>query len=165
MSKMLPNMERMSDEDLGQMFRNCIKATLLNKPNRKEAEDRMAAINEVLRSRSPARDSKTPKEERPEKGLLKTIGYHVGSSGLNAEERRELLDYAMQGVLPFVQSVSYMNEWGEPSSSTRYRKLHRVLASFRTTASNQPNQATAFKEWGDDIAYIEHKWKNSTTVT
>lgn len=90
---------------------------------------------------------------------MKTAGYRVGSNGLSTQRRWALLDQVMGGVLPFVGSPAHMLEWGEPNSRVRYRKLHRVIAGFRTGAKSQDWLAKAFADWSEDLDYIEREWK------
>ncbi|MEC3911029.1 hypothetical protein U5A82_11275 [Sphingobium sp. CR2-8] len=93
-------------------------------------------------------------------GVLKTIGYKVGLDGLPPNDRRLRLDYVMSGALPFVGSPAHMQEWGQPLSFVRYRKLHRVLAGFATSAKNQgPHMVHAAEDWMEDLDYIERVWK------
>lgn len=156
---MTMNIAKEPDEKLEQMFRNCMVSILEDKPNRKQAEDMISKINDVWCRRSQSQ-GRPPSTESPDIGVLKVVGYSVGnSSKLSPKERHVLLDYVMVGILPFVHSSSHMDEWGEPNSQARYRKLHRVLASFRTGAANRLELAIAFEEWDKDVAYIESEWK------
>lgn len=153
------NLEAMTDGKLEQLYRNCLAAILENKPNRKQAEAIIDEINLVWQARLDAVIAGNYKPDSPETGVLKTVGYQVGNQGLPAKARRAILDYVIAGTLPFVGSPAHMREWGEPNTLTRYRKLHRVLAGFRTSAGKQPDLARAHDHWDEDIDYIEREWR------
>lgn len=153
------NLEAMSDNDLGNLYRNCLAAILQDKPTKARAQEIIEEINAVWQARLSAAVKGDYKAESPEIGVLKTIGYHVGNDGPRTQARWRLLDYVMSNVLPFVGSPAHMHEWGEPNSLTRYRKLHRALASFRTRAGNQPHLVESHRKWDEDIDYIEREWK------
>lgn len=154
------NLAKMSDGDLERMFRSCVNAITQAKPNAGEAEKRLGEINAIWRTRLSAALEGRYKAESPEVGVLKTLGYQVGKEGLPERARRALLDYAMSGNLPFVGSPAHMMEWGDPCTSTRYRKLHRVLAGFATSARTQgEHMSVAGANWEADLAYVEDVWK------
>lgn len=154
------DLRKMSDSALEQMYRNCIEAIVRDKPTKATAETRLEEINAVWQARLGAATAGQYKADSPEVGVLKTIGYRVGLDGLPLSGRRLRLDYVMSGVLPFVGSPTHMHEWGEPLSPVRYRKLHRVLAGFATSAKSQgPHMVHAAEDWTEDLAYIERVWK------
>lgn len=154
------NLGKMSDIELEQMYRNCVEAIVRDKANKAGAEKRLEEINAVWRARLSAAAAGQYKADSPETGVLKTVGYQVGGDGLPPDARRQRLDYVMSGELPFVGSPAHMLEWGDPLSLSRYRKLHRVLAGFATSARSQgPRMAAAADDWTQDLAYIEAVWK------
>ena len=151
---------RMSDIELEQMYRNCIEAILEDKPTKAAAKSRLDEINAVWKARLSAAAAGQYKAESPKVGVLKTVGYQVGGDGLPPNERRDRLDYVMTSALPFVGSPAHMHEWAEPRSLSRYRKLHRVLAGFITSATSEgPHKANAAEDWAEDLAYIEREWR------
>lgn len=153
------SVEEMSDGELEQLFRNCLSAIAGEKPNATRAATKISAINAVWRKRLAAAQAGSYKPESPETGVLKTIGYRVGRQGEKTKTRWALLDFVMRGELPFVGSPAHMAEWGEPNGLVRYRKLHRVLAGFRTSAANRPELAQAFADWAEDLDWLETEWR------
>lgn len=157
------NINAMSDKEIEQLYRNCLNAIIDEKPTKDRAAALIVDINAVWKSRLGAMLAGQYKPESPDIGVLKTMGYQVGHSGLATKSRWALLDHVMKGTLPFVGSPAHMHEWGEPYSLMRYRKLHRVLAGFRTSASQQDNLAKAHDDWSEDLDYIERTWKPNLT--
>jgi len=153
------NLDAMDDNKLEIMYRHCLAAIMENKPNKADAEKRIGEINAVWQKRLRAADAGDYKAESPEIGVLRTVGYRVGNDGLATSARWALLDHVMSGVLPFVGSPAHMLEWGDADSLVRYRKLHRVIASFRTSVRNQEWLARAFDDWGEDLDYLEREWQ------
>jgi hypothetical protein len=73
--------------------------------------------------------------DRPELGML-ALGYRVGhTEGKPPRIRRLTLTFVLEGELPMVHSAIYTEEWGEPGSLKRYRKLVRkqsIKAKYET---------------------------------
>lgn len=156
------DLRKLSDGELEQMYRNCIEAITRDKVIviRLAAEARLEEINAVWKERLAAAAAGHYKADSPERGVLATVGYKVGGDGLPQGARRVRLDFVMTGELPFVGSPAHMLEWAEPRSRARYRKLHRVIAGFATSARSQgPHMASAAEEWTEDLAYIEAVWE------
>lgn len=129
------------------------------KPTAERGRALIRDINAVWEARLQAAKEGKHKADTPEVGVLKAVGYQVGRSGVKEKERRELLDQIMSDTLPFVGSPAYMYEWGEPLTRNRYRKLHRVLAVFRSGAQNDERMEEAVRHWSDDLGYIEGVWE------
>lgn len=153
------NLVGMDDNKLLQLYLNCMEAVRANKPNAAKALELVKEINGIWQQRLSAAIDHQYKADTPEVGLLKTLGYRVGNSGEKEKRRREILDMVMSQILPFVGSPAYMHEWGAPFSRERYRKLHRVLTVFRSSAQRFGNMEAAVEHWGDDLLYIEQVWK------
>lgn len=153
------NIPTMSDQQLENLYRNCINAIAKDKPTRPQAEGLIAEINRVWEKRLSAAVAGQYKAESPERGVLRRLGYQVGNDGMPLAKRRELLDFAMTGQLPFTGSPAHMLEWGEPLSPARYRKLHRVLTVLQSGARSKGNMARAEQNWRQDLEYIEEFWK------
>ncbi len=149
----------MSDGELFNLYQNCVQRVIGDHLQKTEALEILKAVNAQWRVRLEGAKSGDYKAESPEKGVLATVGYKVGNFGEKQLIRRKLLDFVMQDDIPFCGSPAHMHEWGVPLSVQRYRKLHRVLASFRTGAENKPHLEKAWREWVEDIQYIEHSWK------
>ncbi|CAK1735148.1 hypothetical protein [Vibrio crassostreae] len=111
-------------------------------------------------------DGSLPEVEWPKIGVLKAVGYTVGAQGLLQADRRTILTNVYMQSLPYVDSRSYMNEWGEPLSSDRLKKMAETLASLTKGAKRktQANMKQAIRDWESDLAwlkeqyYLEHKY-------
>lgn len=156
------NIPTMSDQELENLYRNCINAIAKDKPTRPQAEGLIAEINSVWEKRLSAAVVGQYKAESPERGVLRRLGYQVGNDGVSLAKRRELLDFAITGQLPFTGSPAHMLEWGEALSTARYRKLHRVLTVWHSGARSKGNMEKAQANWAQDIEYIEATWRHLT---
>ena len=92
-----------------------------------------------------------------ERGLLSFLGYAVGQTGAFTSERRRVLDYTYNKIIPRVHSHEYMEEWGEPQTSQRLKKIARSIASFARTAKRKVNSdmQMAITEWEQDLSYLK----------
>ena len=96
----------------------------------------------------------------PQDGMLSAVGYHVGIvQGKSEAIRHKLLDYIMTGTLPPAGSPPYYEEWGEPLTQQRYRKLHRVITVQASSNDHFENREKAVSEWRNDLAYLHDNWK------
>jgi hypothetical protein len=156
---MPPDLNGKDDNALTVMYQNCIRAIIENNKFAPQARAQLEQINDIWSHRLKLAASGLYKADTPTVGVLKTVGYQVGNSGEKSARRREILDFVMSSRLPPVGSPAYMLEWGEPNSKERYRKLHRVLTVFRSGGLHDPKMDQACRDWGDDLAYIEAKWR------
>lgn len=107
-----------------------------------------------------------PEIHWPKIGVLKAVGYSVGSQGVLKQQRLEILKNVYEQTLPYVESKSYMIEWGTPKSSTRLKKMAETLASLTKGAKRKKtaNMSLAIKDWEHDLAwlkkqyYLEHRY-------
>ena len=93
----------------------------------------------------------------PKRGVLATMGYHVGvGSGLSQTSRRAILKEAYIGNIPFVQSVDHMREWGAPGSARRLRKIIDCLTAFAENARNKRRHELerCIDEWEGDRDWL-----------
>lgn len=153
------NIDTMSDRDLEQLYHNCMTVLLDQKPNAAKAEAMLSDINRVWEARLRLQQAGEHGAESPDVGVLRRIGYRVGKDAVPATRRHALLGHVMFRSIPFVGSLTYMAQWGEPGTEVRYRKLHRVLAGFRTAAQSRDDRAKALKDWNQDLGHIEQIWK------
>jgi len=94
--------------------------------------------------------------DRPERGLLAALGYHVGhSQGQPSEIRRLILKYVLEGELPMIHSAEYMKEWSGPNSSARFQKLAQFLENMIEGSHAKPNSQLAVKQWREDIEWLQ----------
>lgn len=93
-----------------------------------------------------------------ESPLLK-MGYHVGiTHGLPLDQRRTILERAFSGQLPFVESNDYMDEWGDPCTRRRLRRMAWHLALLVQTNSRPPSKAHAVTDWKRDLKWLREKY-------
>jgi len=91
----------------------------------------------------------------PAEGIMSTMGYRVGDTqGIKQEYRTMIMIEILKGPLPFVESPSYMREWGEDGSLDRYNKLKRFL-NGEINSPLQKNNYRAILEWKEDLIWLE----------
>ena len=85
---------------------------------------------------------------------MSTMGYRVGDTqGIRKEYRRNIMIDVLTKPLPFVESPSYMHEWGEERSIKRYNKLKNFL-SGEINSPLQRNNYRAISEWEEDLNWL-----------
>ena len=90
----------------------------------------------------------------PAEGVMSTMGYRVGDTqGIRKEYRINIMIDVLTEPLPFVESPSYMQEWGEERSITRYNKLKNFL-SGEINSPLQRNNFRAVSEWKEDLEWV-----------
>jgi hypothetical protein len=160
MSMVIQKIPNMSDEDLLILFHNAAKS--LSKGPVLEAASVLKAIGSEWTKRLDRARAGTRTTERPNDGMLATLGYRVGSvNGEKTPIRRKILELLVEHLqLPIVGSPAYTDEWGEPNSSKRYNKLVRFLESQLTNPSNinRPNMGKAMIEWAEDLEWVQTKY-------
>jgi len=91
----------------------------------------------------------------PAEGIMSTMGYRVGDTqGIKQEYRIMIMIEILKGPLPFVESPSYMREWGNDGSLDRYNKLKRFL-NGEINSPLQRNNYRAIAEWKEDLKWLE----------
>ena len=97
-----------------------------------------------------------------EEGLLKLYGYKVGVNSLPKNQRRQILDDVFLHSLPSIDNVSYLNEWGQPGTAKRLKKLAESIAAFTRNAKrrNAGVFAKAIQDWEADLAYLKCTYYN-----
>jgi hypothetical protein len=155
MSAMLDKIPHMGGAGLLNLFSNANR--LLSKGPHIEAERVITAIQREWKGQFDS-GFITYSNDRPEKGMLATLGYRVGSNGEKTSIRHRILRYIVEGELPVVASIGYTREWGIPNSSQRRHKLIRVLESQLTNPGNtgRVNMEKAMIEWNEDMVWIEN---------
>ncbi len=100
-----------------------------------------------------------PSSGAPAEGMMSTMGYRVGDTqGIKQEYRIMIMIEVLEGPLPFVESPSYMREWGEDGSLERYNKLKRFL-NGEINSPLQKNHYRAISEWKEDLKWLENNGK------
>ena len=108
----------------------------------------------------PEKSSGDLKDNWHEEGLLKHMGYRVGSKGRPRVERREILrNVFFHRDLPFVNSGEYMAEWGPPESTERLMKLANSIAAFcRNGKRKSKPPRFAIADWEEDLAWLRREF-------
>ena len=88
------------------------------------------------------------------------MGYCVGQNGVSEAQRREILDFAYKQILPNVNSVEYIDEWGDPITWPRLSKIAESIASFVRSAKRRDlaSMSVAIDEWESDLDYLRKKY-------
>ena len=151
----------MNDNDILSLYKNALR--LISKGSNQDAEAVIQAIQTEWAERlSKARQGRY-KSTTPRVGMLGTLGYSVGQSGVKTKLRRIILDQVVSGELPIVGSPAYTLEWGKPNTKERYRKLLRTLQALKSNGMTRENwdMDKAVIEWAEDIEYIETKYQDT----
>lgn len=144
-------------ERLSKAYQSLIDKQLReSEPCRKKTlERRISVIKMELRKRYERKEvAGTPK-----KGLLATMGYHVGEiAGIRTEFRRKLLSEIVEGPILWVGDWAYMSEWGSEGSKTRLHKLKRCLKSFLGNPAHD-GKTRAKRDWEADLTWLETEYR------
>ncbi|MEZ8287477.1 hypothetical protein BCU17_22055 [Vibrio splendidus] len=101
----------------------------------------------------------TPEVDWPQVGMLKGVGYSVGTKGLPTVKRRELLSNIMSQQLPYITSHAYRREWGEPNTTARLKKLANTIAYLTKNSKRSSNNTTvAISEWEEDLKWLKDNY-------
>lgn len=90
-------------------------------------------------------------------GLLAFMEYRVGTTqGRATTARRRILDQVFSGPLPPAFPRDYMEQWGDPSSTGRLRKMAETLAAFCRNAKRRRDARmnAAVRDWEADLRYL-----------
>lgn len=84
-------------------------------------------------------------------------GYRVGANGLPALERTRLLNFFFRNPLPEVVSRHCGEQYGEPGSEKRLRRMANVIARNCRTFKQRSREryADAIDAWERDLAYLK----------
>lgn len=159
MPKIIEKIRQMDDNALARLLGNAL-ALLEKNADNKDAVLVINAVQDEWARRLHLFRKGDYKATSPEHGVLSAVGYKVGNDGVSEKQRRLKLGYIMSGTLPPVASPAYMAEWGDPNTSQRYRKLHRVIRVLASTGKKYQNMELAVQHWEDDLVYIEQTWSN-----
>src|SRR5690606_40057528 len=91
-------------------------------------------------------------------GLLSASGYHVGQTrGLTESERREILNFIFfKDTLNEIDNEGYKEQWGEPKTSDRLKKLADVVATLANNAlRKRGDYSKAIWDWHSDLQYLK----------
>ena len=97
--------------------------------------------------------------ELVEESPLHVLGYRVGRTGEDTVTRRRILRRAFTGKLPIVDSIEYMESWGEPESPKRLKKIADNIASYSGGMRNRPNPSEqAIEDWESDLEWLREEF-------
>jgi len=96
----------------------------------------------------------------PEKGLLGSLNYKVGLTGLPTNKRRRILTHAFVENAPMDLPDSYTKDWGAPESQQRLKKMANSIATFCRNAKlrNSQNLENAIHDWEADLNWLHKKY-------
>jgi hypothetical protein len=89
-------------------------------------------------------------------GMLRYLGYRVGISGVDDDERRLILEELFRNYLPPAFPPEYLDEWASPGTPARLQKLAETIAAFTRNARRRrnSNMDTAVSHWERDLQYL-----------
>jgi hypothetical protein len=153
----IDEVSRFSNSQLAKIFFNALRIRSdepLESLKRKEAMDLLSAISQEWADRiAKAESMPEGSGDLPEKGMLATLGYHVGHSGEKGPTRRRILDYLMTEQLPMVDNPVYVAEWGDPFSKRRLDKFCRTIKAFIRQNKNRSGMQLAVAHWQEDLSW------------
>lgn len=103
----------------------------------------------------------------PPAGVLRLAGYKVGKSGLHdGKDRLRILKAVLLFDFPRALCASlpedYLEEWGQPQTSKRLKKMADSLAQWiingRKKQQNGQDYSTAIMHWRMDLHYLKRRF-------
>jgi hypothetical protein len=94
-------------------------------------------------------------------GVLKFMGYTVGSmEGEPPRVRQHILSEIFIGTIPPVFSKEYLDQWDEPSTPFRLRKMAETIAALARNAHRRrdQNMNAAIRDWEKDLEFLYWKY-------
>ena len=87
---------------------------------------------------------------------LKIMGYAVGHSGLNLQDRERVLQLAIFGNFQryMPAHVDYDSSWGAAGSKERFGAIYNHIRRVKNLRSNRPNMGAAVLDWNNDLTWI-----------
>ncbi len=96
---------------------------------------------------------------------LALMGYRVGKThGLPVRDRRVILDFAFDGVLPTALPKAYRDAWGSPGSRARWNRILGHLNSLADLRESRPQYEAAVRDWREDAAWFETAYRGRRSV-
>ena len=92
-------------------------------------------------------------------------GYRVGGNGLPPLDRTRLLNYFFRNPLPSVVQKHCGDEYGEPGSEQRLRRMaHCIARNCRTfKRRDRERYSEAIDNWERDLAYLKRAYYHAGT--
>ncbi|MFT4129731.1 hypothetical protein [Labrys sp. (in: a-proteobacteria)] len=94
-------------------------------------------------------------------GVLHYMGYRVGNTeGEPQGIREKILSEIFRGPIPPAFERNYLNEWGEPSTVARLRKLAETMAALTRNAKRRRDarMIAAIRDWESDLNFLYHEY-------
>jgi hypothetical protein len=108
----------------------------------------------------PMGDRSTEARHYQDNSGLWMCGYRVGVSGLSPLDRTRLLNYFFRNTLPRVVERHFGNQYGDPGSEQRLRRMASVIARNCRTFKrlSRARFAEAIEAWEKDLAYLKRAY-------
>lgn len=94
---------------------------------------------------------------------LVQMNYHVGELGLKMglmeRDRRDILESAYLGDIPWVESDEYMDTWGQAGTRQRLARIAYHLSMLIRSRKNNQNQIAARNNWQKDLDWLHGFYK------
>ncbi|WP_312814872.1 hypothetical protein [Brevundimonas sp.] len=90
-------------------------------------------------------------------GVLGFLEYRVGKTAdLSTPLRQSILAKVFEGVIPPAFPPAYLDQWGEPGSAIRLRKIAESIAAFARNAKRRSDSRLdqAIEDWESDLRYL-----------
>lgn len=92
-----------------------------------------------------------------QEGVLGFLGYRAGkTSDLSGSVRLGILKQAFEGVIPPAFPKPYLDQWGDPGTAQRLRKIAESIAAFARNAKRRSEDRLdqAIADWESDLEYL-----------
>lgn len=93
-----------------------------------------------------------------EVGVLRTVGYKVGESGLAVNARQKILARVYEQALSLPLAPEYLSEWGNPRTATRLQKLANTIAALTRNMKRRNEHAVAIDDWESDLQSLKRRY-------
>ena len=106
---------------------------------------------------APGGDGSIAADGWVQEGVLASLEYRVGkTSDLSAPLRQAILSKVFAGVIPPAFPRAYLDQWGEPGSALRLRKIAESIAAFARNAKRRSDGRLdqAISDWESDLEYL-----------
>lgn len=175
-SRQISNLHAMGLPDMVQLWRNCIR--ILDDGGKAAMHVDARGVLEAIGKEWTARRFRPPDPKDffrwpstdaqggrycletsawlPE-GMLQFMGYTVGKrSELSGGQRRLILTEIFRRPLPPAFPRAYMDEWHEPDTALRLRKLAETIAAITRNARRRRDSlmVTAITHWEQDLRFL-----------
>jgi hypothetical protein len=96
-------------------------------------------------------------EDWIKEGVLQYMGYRVGNTaGEPPRIRERILSEILKGPIPPAFHPDYMDEWGEPATVPRLKKLAETIAALTRNAKRRRDtqMLAAIRDWEADLEFL-----------